>query len=144
MRNIMYDLEVASDKDVGNASLSQPSSNVNEHAKKLKNNDFSALRKSVAKYPLYANQYFMKRANEFMDGYARDVLGIEYYWGRVEFAAGRGQIHLHILGIGKNKAYLHEFYRAETEQDKTDVMENMRQTPKWTKITRSLTKSPKR
>jgi hypothetical protein len=112
LRNIMYDLEVASEKG-----------NVNEHAKKLKNNDFSALRKSVAKYPLYVNQYFMKRANEFMDGYARDVLGIEYYWGRVEFAAGRGQIHLHILGIAKNKAYLHDFYRAETEQDKTDVME---------------------
>ena len=60
----------------------------------------------------------MKRANEFMDGYARDVLGIKYYWERVEFSAGGGQIHLHILSIAKNKAYLHDFYRAETEQEK--------------------------
>ena len=60
----------------------------------------------------------MKRANEFMDGYYKDILGIEYYWGRVEFAAGRGQIHLHILGTAKNKAYLNNFYRAKTGQEK--------------------------
>ena len=41
----------------------------------------------------------------------------------VEFAARRGQIHLYILRIAKNKAYPHDFYRAETEQDKNDVME---------------------
>jgi len=119
----MYDLKVASDKDVGIFSPSQPSSKVNEHAKKLKNNVFSDLRKLVAKYPLYVNQYFMKRANKFMDGYARDVIGVEYYWRRVEFAVGRGQIHLHILGIEKNKAYLHDFYGAETEQEKNNVMD---------------------
>ena len=77
----------------------------------------------VAKYPLYVNQYFMKRTNEFMDGYTRDVFGIEYYWGRVKLVAGRGQIHLHILFIAKNKAYLYNFYRAEIEQEKNDVME---------------------
>ena len=66
----------------------------------------------------------MKCAKEFMDGHARDVLGIEYYWGRVEFAAGRVQIRLHILGIAKDKAYLNQLYRAETEQEKTDVMGN--------------------
>ena len=91
----------------------------------MKNNDFGALRKSAAKYPLYVDQYFMKRADEFMDGYAQDVLGIEYYWGRVKFASGRGQIHSYILGIAKKKAYLHDFYRAETEQDKTDVIEKI-------------------
>ncbi len=36
-----------------------------------------------------------------MDEFARDALDLEYYWGRVEFAPGRGAIHLHILGIAK-------------------------------------------
>ena len=58
-----------------------------------------------------------------MDGYARDVLGTKYYWGRVEFVAGRGQIHLHILDIAMSKAYLNDFHRAKIEQEKTDVME---------------------
>ena len=43
----MYDLGVALVKDVRNVSLSQASSNVNEHAEKSKNNNFSALRKLV-------------------------------------------------------------------------------------------------
>ena len=63
------------------------------------------------------NKYFMKRAKEFIDGFAKDVLGIEYCLRRVDFTVERGQIHLNILGIAKNKAYLIEFYRAETEQE---------------------------
>ena len=78
MRNIMYDLEVTSVNNFRIFYPSKASRNVNEHTKKLKNNNFNALRKLVAKYPLYVNQYFMKRASEFMDGYARDVLGIKY------------------------------------------------------------------
>ena len=89
----------------------------------LAEGDFMAMRRSVRRYPYYVNQFFMKRAKEFMDGYARSVLNIEYYWGRVEFAAGRGQIHLHILGIAKNKAYLTEFYRAKSEEEKVAVLE---------------------
>ena len=51
----------------------------------------------------------MMRAQNFMDDFARKVLESEYYWGQVEFVSGRGAIHLHILGIAKNKAYLHDF-----------------------------------
>ena len=47
--------------------------------------------------------------------------------GGVELAAERGQIHLHILGMAKNKAYIHEFYRTKTKQGKTDVMEKYAQ-----------------
>ena len=97
---------MASVNDARNVSLSKATRNVNTHADKLKNNDFNAKCKSMATYPLYVNQYFMKLANEFMNGYARNVLGIKYYWGRVKLSSGRGQIHLHILGIAKNKAYL--------------------------------------
>ena len=30
-------------------------------------------------------------------------LGIEHYWGRVEFAPGRGAIHLHIIGLSAGR-----------------------------------------
>ena len=51
------------------------------------------------------------------------ALGIEHYWGRVEFAPGRGQIHLHMLGIAKNKAYLKDFYKAQSLEDKAAVVD---------------------
>ena len=90
----------------------------------LKKANYRAMCKAARKYPHYVNQYFMHRAKVFMDGFAREVMDLEYYWGRVEFASGRGQIHLHILGIAKNKAYLLDFYKAETEEDKILVMQN--------------------
>ena len=48
----------------------------------------------------------------------KEALGIDHYWGRVKFAPGRGQIHLHMLGIGKDRAYLNDFYKAKTMEDK--------------------------
>ena len=53
----------------------------------------------------------------------KDALGIEHYWGRVEFAPGRGQIHLHMLGIAKDMAYLKDFYKAQTMEDKGVVVD---------------------
>ena len=86
--------------------------------------DFQAMAQAARRYPLYVNEYFMKRAKTFLDGYAREVLNIEYYWGRVEFASGRGQIHLHILGIAKDRAYLDDFYRAKSEEEKIKVVQD--------------------
>ena len=34
---------------------------------------------------------------DWLETVGRKVLGIEYYWARVEFAKGRGQIHVHLL-----------------------------------------------
>ncbi len=53
----------------------------------------------------------------------KKALGIEHYWGRVEFAPGRGGINLHIIGIVRDKAYLQDFYRASTNKEKADVLE---------------------
>ena len=87
-------------------------------AQHIENNDFRAMQKAAKRYPLFVNDFFMKRARKFMKEILKDVLGIEHYWGRVEFAPGRGQIHLHMLGIAKNRAYLNYFYRAKTLEDK--------------------------
>ncbi len=51
------------------------------------------------------------------------ALGIEHYRGRVEFAPGRGAIHLHIVAIAKDMAYLQDFYHAKTAEDKASVVD---------------------
>ena len=90
----------------------------------LDEGNFQAMAQAARRYPLYVNEYFMKRAKTFLDGYAREVLNIEYYWGRVEFASGRGQIHLHILCIAKDRAYLDDFYRADSEEEKIKIVQD--------------------
>ena len=82
-----------------------------------------AMANAARRYPLYVNEFFMKRAKSFMGTVVKKALGIEHYWGRVEFAPGRGAIHLHIIGIASDKAYLRDFYHASTNEEKADVLE---------------------
>ena len=109
LRRLMADLE----RQAGNQ----------DHAKKLLDNDFAAMCSSAKRYNLFVNDFFMKRAKVFLDTVVKNALGIKHYWARVEFAPGRGQIHLHLLGIGRNKSYLYDFYRAGTEEEKAKIME---------------------
>ena len=55
--------------------------------------------RAVNDYALVIQQYFIKRAENFLNTVGKELLGIKYYWGRMEFAKGRGQIHIHLLGI---------------------------------------------
>ena len=79
-------------------------------AQLLESNNFKATQRAPKKYPLFVKNFFMERSQSFMGTILKDKLGIEHYWGRAEFAQGRGQIHLHILGIAKDMAYLLERY----------------------------------
>jgi hypothetical protein len=45
-----------------------------------------------------------------------------HYWD-VEFAPGRGAIHLHIVAIAKDMAYLQGFYHMKTAEDKAAVVD---------------------
>ena len=94
----------------------------------LRQNNFQAMKKAVRKYPLFVNDFFMKRARYFMKTVMKEALGIDHYWGRIEFAPGRGQIHLHMLGIARDRAYLDAFYRAKTLKDKAQVIDNYART----------------
>jgi hypothetical protein len=62
-------------------------------------------------YPLFVNDFFMKRVNFFMKTVMKNAFQIEHYWGCVEFAPGRGAIHLHVVAIATNRAYLQEFLK---------------------------------
>ena len=55
--------------------------------------------RAVNDYALVIQQFFIKRAENFLNTVGKEVLGIDHYWGRMEFAKGRGQIHIHLLGI---------------------------------------------
>jgi len=89
-----------------------------ENLKKETEDGFKEMTKSIRRWTAHVNDFFMKRANSFMENILKDAMGIEHYWGRVEFAPGRGQIHLHILAISKDKAYLEKYHRAKTEEEK--------------------------
>ncbi len=52
----------------------------------------------------------MKRVNLFMKTVIKNALQIEHYWSHVEFAPGRGAIHLHVVIIVKDRAYLQDFF----------------------------------
>jgi hypothetical protein len=68
---------------------------------------------SARKYPLFVNEFFMKRANSFIKTVMKNAHQIEHYWGRVEFAPGRGAIHLHVVAIANDKAYLQDFIKLQ-------------------------------
>ena len=91
-------------------------------AEKLANGDFPAMKRAVKKNSVYVNEFFMKRSKTFMDTVLKEAFGIKYYWGRVEFAPGRGQIHLHILAISEDHAYLKEYHQAATMEKKANVV----------------------
>jgi hypothetical protein len=42
----------------------------------------------------------------------------------VEFALGRGAIHLHLVAIAKDRAYLQDFYSATSLEEKAEVLNN--------------------
>ena len=68
------------------------------------------------------DQFFMKRLHQFMTTLAKKALEIKYYWAKEEFTPERGQIHLHLLGMGKNKTCLVDYYRAKTAKEKTKMI----------------------
>lgn len=61
----------------------------------------TARNKAVNDYSIVVQEFFIKRTEDFLNTVGKDVLGIEYYWCRFEFAKGRGQIHAHLLAILK-------------------------------------------
>jgi len=93
-----------------------------EAARKIEMKDFTQISKSARNYPLVVNQFFMIRAEEFMKTVVKNTLGVDHYWGRVEFAPGRGQIHLHILAVTNKKGYLQDYHNACTIDEKTVIL----------------------
>ena len=69
--------------------------------------------KVSAKYALFVNNCFMKWVECLMKTVVKEAMGIEHYWGRVGFSPGWVQIHLNIIALSNDRAYLDDFYRAK-------------------------------
>ncbi len=78
---------------------------------------------ATQRYPLYVNEFFMKREKSFMATIVKKALGIDHYWGRVEFAPRRGTILVHMICIARDKAYLWAFYQARTSEEKAEFLD---------------------
>jgi hypothetical protein len=74
---------------------------------------------AASKFPLYVNEFFYEACQFVHEDSYEKALQIEHYWGRVDFAPGTGAIHLHIVAIAKNKAYLQKFYNASLLHQKS-------------------------
>ena len=57
------------------------------------------LQAAINSYSIVIQEYFSIRVEEWIKTVGIPIMGIKHYWGRYEFAHGRGQIHAHILGI---------------------------------------------
>jgi len=66
-------------------------------------NDRKARNKAVNDYAVVIQEFFIRRTEDCLNTVGRDVLGIEHYWLRFEFAKGRGQIHAHIVATLKKE-----------------------------------------
>ncbi len=93
-------------------------------AKATKNGGRKEMSNAARKYPLFINKLLMKRVNSFMKTVMKNALQIEHYWGRGEFASGRGATHLHLVAIAKNRAYLQDFFKVSTLEEKAILLNN--------------------
>jgi hypothetical protein len=75
-------------------------------AEAIRDGSMIAMPNASWRHLLFVNEYFMKRAKSFMATVVKTALRIEHYWGHVEFAPGCGLIHIHIVLIAKDMAYL--------------------------------------
>lgn len=57
-------------------------------------------------YTIVIQEYFQKRFEVWMETVGKPLFGISHYWGRFEFAPGRGQIHIHFIAIRKDQGIL--------------------------------------
>jgi hypothetical protein len=95
-----------------------------QKAQAIKEGSRKEMSNAVRKYSLFITDFFMKHVNLFMKTVMKNALQIEHYWGHVEFAPGRGAIHLHVMAIATNRAYLQDLFKASTLQEKAKVLKN--------------------
>lgn len=55
-------------------------------------------------YAIVVQEYFQKRVETWLNTVGKDILNIQHYWVRYEFAPGRGQIHAHLLAISSDNS----------------------------------------
>lgn len=62
-------------------------------------NDVQARNRAVNEYSIVVQEFFITRLEDWLNTVGKEVLHIDHYICRIEFAKGRGQIHAHLLAI---------------------------------------------
>ena len=57
-------------------------------------------------YAIVIQEYFQARVEEWIETCGKAIFGIAHWWGRYEFAPGRGQIHIHLLATRADQTIL--------------------------------------
>jgi Helitron helicase-like domain at N-terminus len=90
-------------------------------------------------YTIVVQEFFQVRFENWMEHFGRPVFGIRHYWGRYEFAPGRGQIHIHLLAIRKDQAIFKLLYDDLRQPDGKALRD--RRLAKWAEDELGLTAS---
>lgn len=77
------------------------SKNLDHHllADKILKGDHKSRLKGVNLYTGLVQEFFHKRTEAWLEIVGRKLFNITHFWAAYEFAAGRGQIHMHLLAI---------------------------------------------
>jgi hypothetical protein len=84
--------------------------------------------KSVNHYSIVVQEYFITRVKDWMETFAKKVLGVTNYFVRFEFAKGRGETHAHILAIADNSDVFLAAYNSVDANQKLDIISTYAQT----------------
>ena len=123
--NWWKDLQILLQKRIINTKHEYLSEQLNSKDDKIK---MSARSKVSTLYSSLVQEFFQFRTTIWLETVGKKIFDIEYYWGRFEFAKGRGQIHIHLLAITKNRHYQKEYWKElqkdVEEQKSVDVLAN--------------------
>ena len=86
-------------------------------AKQMMVGSMTATKKIIDTYTAIVQEFYQMRVRKWIEEVGRKVFKIKHWWGRYEFAKGRGQIHIHLLAITENNGVMHEYYKAMYENN---------------------------
>jgi hypothetical protein len=99
----------------------------------------SKLTEIINDYSIVIQEFFQKRVEIWLTTVGKTIFGIDHYWGRYEFAPGRGQIHIHFLAI-RNDPSLFQLCQLDT-RDMNGKEKRAKRLAKWASENLGLTAS---
>ena len=87
-------------------------------AEQLLHDESNSRYKAIHMFTSLVQEFFHDRVQTWLDTVGKHILKIKHYWAAYEFAAGRGQIHIHLLAITSDQCQrLSEYYAYRKSKD---------------------------
>jgi hypothetical protein len=78
----------------------------------------SDIMKAIKDYSIVVQEFFVKKVQDWMNSFGKEVFHINHYFIRFEFTEGRGEIHAHILAIANNQHVYEDAFRCGDDEAK--------------------------